>query len=206
MTGDPPLPRKGSYDRAASLISALGSAPLIAVITFLFISFLTARETEFLLFSATGVLFAGIIPILLTIYWSMLIRNIPYDIPEKGYRTWLLLMVIGSYGVGATAFFLLQAPWLLTGLMICYCTNTIVVLVVNLWWKISVHAMGIAGPMAAVIFAVGLPGLLFLGFLLPVMWSRVHLRRHTLAQVVIGAVLGFILTGIQLFLLRPALP
>ena len=163
-----------------------------------------ARGTGFLLFSATGILFAGIIPVLLTIYWSMLVRNIPYDIPDKGDRTWLLILVIISYGIGATAFFLLQAPWLLTGLMICYCTNTIIVLVINLWWKISVHAMGIAGPMAAVLFAVGLPALLLLGFLLPVMWSRVYLRRHTLCQVIAGAVLGFILTGIQLFLLRPA--
>jgi membrane-associated phospholipid phosphatase len=162
-----------------------------------------AQGTLFLLFSATGILFAGIIPVLLTIYWSMLVRNIPYDIPEKGDRTWLLLMVIGSYGLGALAFFLLQAPWLLTGLMICYCSNTIIVLVINLWWKISVHTMGIAGPMAAVIFAVGLPGLLFLGLLLPVAWSRVYLRRHTLYQVIAGAVLGFVLTGIQLFLMRP---
>jgi len=205
MNGDPPQPRTGTWKRFAMVLSALGSAPLIAGFTFLFLSHLMAHGTLFLLFSATGVLFAGILPVLLTIYWSMLVRNIPYDIPEKGDRTWLLVMVIVSYGIGSAAFILLHAPWLITALMVCYCTNTTIVLLINHWWKISVHAMGIAGPMAIMVFAVGPPGLLLFVFLVPVMWSRVYLQRHTPGQVVLGALLGCLLTAVQVFLMRPVL-
>ena len=159
---------------------------------------------SFLLLPATSILFAGIFPIVLTVFWRH-IRKIPYDIPDKDDRTFLLVVVIVSYLAGTIALLDLHAPWLVTALMICYCTNTILVLVINLRWKISIHAMGTAGPMTAVIFAGGLPGLLFAGLLLPVMWSRVHLRRHTLAQVVAGAALGFLLTGVQLFLMKPVL-
>jgi membrane-associated phospholipid phosphatase len=62
--------------------------------------------------------------------------------------------------------------------------------------------MGIAAPATALFITAGLSGVL-LALLLPlVMWSRVHLRRHTPAQVAGGALLGCILTGFQLFLIK----
>ena len=188
----------------AKWLSTLTSAPLVAIPVFLFINFLVSG-TSFILFSALSILFAGVIPILLTLFWSKIIKKIPYDIPEKGDRNLLLPAVVISYLAGTICLFILHASWLVTGLMICYCTNTFVVLIINLVWKISIHAMGTAGPMTAVIFAVGWQGLLLVFLLIPVMWSRVHLRRHTVAQVVGGAALGFLLTGVQLYLLRPVL-
>jgi len=41
-----------------------------------------------------------------------------------------------------------------------------------------------------------------LGLLLPpVIWSRVYLKKHTVAQAIMGAVLGFVLTAVALSLL-----
>jgi membrane-associated phospholipid phosphatase len=35
----------------------------------------------------------------------------------------------------------------------------------------------------------------------PVIWSRVYLKKHTAAQAITGAILGFVLTAVALSLL-----
>ncbi|MGZ7133663.1 MAG: hypothetical protein ACXVH4_02920, partial [Halobacteriota archaeon] len=69
---------------------------------------------------------------------------------------------------------------------------------INLYWKISIHTMGIAGPTTVLVFAFGYWGAL-LGLLLPpVIWSNVPLEKHTVVQPIVGAILGFVLTAIAL--------
>jgi membrane-associated phospholipid phosphatase len=77
-----------------------------------------------------------------------------------------------------------------------------VILIINVFWKISVHSMGIAAPLA-VLFYVNIVAAIILGcVLIIVMWSRVHLKKHSISQVLGGALLGFLFTGFQLFLLK----
>ena len=84
--------------------------------------------------------------------------------------------------------------------MLCYGINTIIVFVINLKWKISVHSMGLTGPTTALIFLN--PWFFILGLFGPlVMWSRVILKKHTILQVIAGSILGYILTAIQLYYL-----
>ena len=73
-------------------------------------------------------------------------------------------------------------------------------LVITLWWKISIHASSLAGM---VTFLTALYGVIVLpAFLLvaPVSWLRVVLRRHTVAQVVAGALVSVTLTSAILFI------
>lgn len=84
--------------------------------------------------------------------------------------------------------------------MFCYGTNTLIVFFINLKWKISVHAMGVAGPAIALMFFTPLG--FFLGLLTPlVMWSRISLKKHTRNQVLAGSVLGYVLTFLQIYCL-----
>lgn len=63
--------------------------------------------------------------------------------------------------------------------------------------------MGVAGPTAALIYVFGFPGIVF-GLIIPlVMWSRVELGKHTVLQVIFGALLGLILTAVQLYYITP---
>ncbi|MGZ4853210.1 MAG: hypothetical protein ACXV3D_08525 [Halobacteriota archaeon] len=53
-----------------------------------------------------------------------------------------------------------------------YSVGTLFIFFVNLRWKISAHAMGVAGPTVVLLFVFGLWGVL-LGLFLPlVIWSR----------------------------------
>lgn len=69
----------------------------------------------------------------------------------------------------------------------------IVILIINLYWKISVHAATITVvTVAANIFADYRYWYLLL--LIPVVcWSRVYRKRHTVAQVIVGALLNGII-------------
>jgi membrane-associated phospholipid phosphatase len=85
--------------------------------------------------------------------------------------------------------------------MFGYFAGTLCLFFINLYWKISIHTMGIAGPTTVLIFVFGYWGAL-LGLLLPpVIWSRVYLKKHTAAQAITGAILGFVLTAVALSLL-----
>ena len=39
----------------------------------------------------------------------------------------------------------MQASPIVIGLMFCYATNTLLVAFITHWWKVSIHATGIAG-------------------------------------------------------------
>lgn len=71
-------------------------------------------------------------------------------------------------------------------------TTLVAVMVINTWFKISIHAL--ISALAAVVVPAGLPhpGLIVgsLAAWALVSWSRVRLSRHTLSEVVWGSALG----------------
>jgi membrane-associated phospholipid phosphatase len=77
-------------------------------------------------------------------------------------------------------------------------TNTIITILITRYWKISIHAMGVGGPIAVLWlaeFQYPIPALLIL---IAVSYSRVILKAHTILQAVAGALLGLVLTYSQL--------
>ena len=65
---------------------------------------------------------------------------------------------------------------------------------------ISVHTTGLSGPVCALIILLGPVGAVF-GLIYPVLiWSRVTLKKHTMAQAITGGVFGFIMTAVEMFL------
>ena len=73
--------------------------------------------------------------------------------------------------------------------------------VITLYWKISIHAVGVIGPTMALSYAFWPWGLLFILVLPPIVWSRYVLKKHTPAQLVAGALVGFVITGTVFLLL-----
>lgn len=184
----------------AHFISAISNPPLVAIPVFLVINYTLLSEGDWLWFAGLSILFVSILPIITSTLWIKR-KKLEVDMPKREDRIYPLLMVILSYIVGVMVLYTLGAPPLTTTLMIAYLNNTIVVLLFSLYWKISIHAMGIAGPATAIIYLFGWTGLVF-SLLVPlVLWSRLYLKRHTPAQLIVGTVLGYLLTAIQIYLL-----
>jgi membrane-associated phospholipid phosphatase len=89
--------------------------------------------------------------------------------------------------------------------MLCYCGNTVIMMLISLKWKISIHASGIAGPLTALVFSLGVIAVTFLLLVVPVAWARLTLKAHTPMQVIVGALLTILITWVQLGIYSPLL-
>ena len=62
--------------------------------------------------------------------------------------------------------------------------------IVNLWWKISMHASAIAAVATIATLQSRSLGAVFWCIVVAVAWSRLHTRNHTLGQVIAGTILA----------------
>jgi membrane-associated phospholipid phosphatase len=191
-----------SKKKFAKLISTITHPPLLAIPTFIVINVFLLGLSDSIVVNIICMIFAAILPILTSL---ILIKkmNTDIDITDRRKRTLPLFFAVCSYIIGFFVLYVIDAPAITTTLMLIYSSNTLIILLINLSWKISIHAMGVAGPTAALIYLFGIPGVIF-GLIIPiVMWSRVMLRKHSISQVLAGSVLGLIITSVQLYYFVP---
>ncbi len=201
MMDSPQLNLK-SKKKFAKIISTITQPPLVSIPTFAVINFFLLGAGNSMVITIICIIFGAFLPVLTSL---ILIKkmNIDLDITDRTKRTLPLLFAVCSYIIGFIVLYIINAPSPTTALMFIYFTNTLTILFINMSWKISIHAMGVAGPTAALIYVFGFPGIVF-GLIIPlVMWSRVELGKHTVLQVIFGALLGLILTAVQLYYITP---
>lgn len=191
-----------SEKKIARLISNITQPPVVSIPTFAIINYILLGFNNSLIITMICWIFGAFIPITTSL---ILINKMhtDMDITDRTKRTLPLFFAICSYLIGFFVLLSMGAPPLTTALMFVYSSNTLIILFINLSWKISIHTMGVAGPTVALTFLFGYSGLL-LGLLIPlVMWSRVKLKKHTISQVLAGGIVGVILTYIQLYFILP---
>ena len=184
--------------KIAETISTITQPPIITIPLFLIICMVLSFEngtfslSKFLTLELISLVFTSLLPMAIILLWAKRI-NTDRDISNREDRFVPLVIGIVSYFIGVLVSLILNADNFLTLLLLCYAVNTGVVLLITFKWKISVHTTGISGPIAALI--------LLLGVIYPiVIWSRVLLKKHTLAQAICGGVQGFILTVVEMYL------
>jgi membrane-associated phospholipid phosphatase len=199
--------RDSKKRRWAVLISNVTIPPIIAVFMFSLINYSLLRGFPFFAVTFITTLFAAIVPLSVLLIWeTRTSAKFDFDIPARTDRNHPLLFASASYLLGTVVLVAVHAPLLTTIVMFGYFAGTLFLFFINLYWKISIHAMGIAGPTAVLVFVFGYWGVLLGLLLLPVIWSRVYLKKHTVAQAITGAILGFVLTAIMLSLLLRCVP
>jgi membrane-associated phospholipid phosphatase len=125
-----------------------------------------------------------------------LVGNLDLDVREERKKPFVV--GLASHIVGFALVYALNAPPLITWLMFCYITNTLLVQIITQRWKVSIHATGIGGACVAWAFQFGsVVAPLFA--LVPIVGvSRVVLHKHTVGQVIVGSLIGLCLTALQL--------
>lgn len=183
--------------KLATVISAALNAPLIAILTFipLILSQQPPNAPTLILIST---IFGAILPLSSTYY--LVRRGIIPDIYAsiRETRTEPFLWAMASYLLGVTVLLYLNAPIAVTALMACYFGNAVIMLLITLKWKISIHAVGVSGPITALVFELGTKMIPLFFILFPVAWARVELEAHNKLQVAAGAVLSSVLTWFQM--------
>jgi hypothetical protein len=98
---------------------------------------------------------------------------------------------------------LMHAPAVYSAVIGTAAAGLALMMIVNLWWKVSVHMAFVTAFTAILVFCYGLPAIGASALMLLTGWSRVRLRQHTVPQVLAGAamavsvgVVGFKLSGL----------
>ena len=129
-----------------------------------------------------------------------------FFIPERKKRARPMFVGIASYSIGFGLLRAFSAPRDLETLMLCYALNGALVALLTLRWKVSLHAVGVWGPLAALVFLFGPRALFLLPLPIAVSWARVTLRAHSTTEVLAGGGVGFGSTWLLFFLAMGTMP
>ena len=193
-------PRRFNRVFLAKAISGFGSPMILAFPTFI-ILLLATNPPSLPLLLLVAFLFGSVFP-MLVIYLMYKIGKVgDLDVTDRSQRKVPFILSILVYALGTIIMFALSAPAIVSALMFCYTMNTLVTFLISIHWKISVHAVGVAGPFTCLVYFFGWLYSPLLLLIIPIGWSRIELKAHTLAQVVAGFLLSIALTWVQLVLL-----
>lgn len=166
-------------------------------------------------------LFFAAVPFAAMMVIALKNRNVTIELRDRKYRTIPFIISIAC-NLGALWFF---SRWdseqnaVMTLLMTVYLLNNIVLMLINLRFKISLHMASIAGTASILLFMVAgirpihlvdnrwilAGGIAFL-VLVPILWwSRRRLDAHTQNELTAGALFGLIVPFIELYFLTPVL-
>jgi hypothetical protein len=191
---------RGRCVALASVVSEV-FGPAILLTVLLFEVGLVAAGWEGLLFAFVATVFVAVGPYLAVIWMSHRGKVSDRFVGNRKQRAPVLLGVLGSIGVGLCLLIVMGAPREVLVTTICAAVGLVLVMVVNLLWKLSIHsAIAMFFALAQVIL-FGTVGLL--AFVVPVVvgWARVRVQAHNINQVIAGAGVGVIVSGIYFLLL-----
>jgi membrane-associated phospholipid phosphatase len=210
MSGEPraginslSAPASDPLRKLARAISNFTAPPFLAIPTYIIVGLHDQefKGLNFWLGEFLAITFGVTLPVVTVGIMFSLNKLTDMHIPIREQRNLPYLLSILSYAIGTLLLWLLVGSGLLLGVMLCYTVNVAIVAIINLGWKISAHATGVGGPLAALTVLFGW-AMLPLFLLMPIIgWARVYLKAHTLGQVVAGSIFGYGFTLLQLLLI-----
>ncbi len=176
----------------ARIVSDLLSPPLVWAVLAFPIAFQDAPSTgQALLWALVYGVLVCLLP-LLYIAWMVrrgAITDMHMQVRRQRLRPFAVSLLCTT--VAWWTLRLLGAPPVVPQFVLFTLLQLAIVAVVTLGWQISVHAMSISGALVAVGALYGLLPAAVLFPLVPLVGAaRIKLQRHTLAQVVVGALVG----------------
>lgn len=173
----------------ANTVSQLFNPPCLSAAGFFLVAYLQATPAAWAwatFYNITAVL----LPVL---YVAQLVwggKATDLHLPHRQERLRPLLLSILFSGFAAIILWFGQAAPLFITLAIANLLQLVLIFLITLQWKISVHSAAAAG-LAVLGWVVWPETAVFLVPLIPfIAWSRVYLRRHTLSQTIAGTLLG----------------
>ncbi|MFH1383062.1 MAG: hypothetical protein ABIH70_09270 [Chloroflexota bacterium] len=133
----------------------------------------------------------GLVPVVLIVLY--LVQNDRLDtvfINTREQRTKIYLLGSVCAVAGYAVLALLKAPPMLLAAFAAGFATTIVFMLINLRWKISMHTAMVADSVTVLAFLFGWFAAIGAVLLPLTAWSRVELKRHSLAQTITSAVLS----------------
>ena len=191
-----------SLTKISSIISLALHPMMVATLTFAILIYINPDDNKNShLTYLISFLFSVVLSIITVLYLKSKNKISDLDASIREQRIQPLVLGTMYHSIGFISLRLINADPIVQGLMFCYAFNTSIVWIITKKWKISIHALGLAGPIMALwLNGFYFPLTMFIALLL-ISISRVILKAHTPIEVAAGIILGVGLTFIQLQLL-----
>ncbi len=174
--------------RIARHVSNILAPATISLPFVLLVAFYQARDqlTAFV-YACITLFFLSIGPLIYILIGVRLGKLSDLDVSRRSERAGPFLFGIISVTIGWLVLALMNGPKNLQTVLIITAVSGILMMLITLRWKISIHASSLGGAATMLIVLYGAVMLPLFVLLALVSWSRVALRRHTIAQVVAGS-------------------
>jgi membrane-associated phospholipid phosphatase len=176
------------------LAPATISLPFILLVAF----YQTQDKLSALIYACITLFFLSVGPLLYIVIGVRLGKLSDIDVSRRSQRFGPFIFGIVSVMIGWLFLTLTNGPRNLQTVMIITIFSGTIMMVITLWWKISMHASSLGGVATMLTVLYGAVMLPLFVLLVLVSWSRVVLRRHTVPQVIAGSLAGIVLSLIIL--------
>ena len=178
--------------KIARWVSRLSSPPLMAASgAFLSASEVTGRAAWFWAMFIIG--FNILIPSGYILWLKRCGKVTDFDVYLREQRFWPYIISLSCGGLTWLFMAIFHAPRLFIVISGATVGQGLVMFLINQRWKISAHAAGASGIAVLIWQLFGAASTPVLVLIPIVGWSRVRLGRHSLGQVIFGAVLGCVI-------------
>jgi membrane-associated phospholipid phosphatase len=186
---------KRPLDYLAFIISAILSPYITALVFIVIITYKYSQNLgQFLPWMSIAFVFAVIIPgfYILWLLESKAINDIHISNLKDRKRPFLITGI--SSLIGAIILDLVHAARPVVVMAYAYAANAVVISAITQFWKVSVHTALFSAVSTIALILFGLKFWWLYLLLIPLAWSRIHRKRHSILQVVGGTLLAFVLT------------
>jgi membrane-associated phospholipid phosphatase len=178
-------------ERLARLTTNLLNPFLVSLVVIVLLAFKASADTAAALKWAAISLALSVAPVFVVVVY--LVRQRRLDgvfVSHRSQRHWLYLLASALAAAGCGVLWSFEAPYLLKSAFTAGLAAVVAFMVVNLFWKISLHTAFMSASVTVLVMVYGAAAAWSFLLLLPVAWARIRLKQHSLAQVVVGAVLA----------------
>ncbi|MEV5342999.1 undecaprenyl diphosphate synthase family protein [Streptomyces sp. NPDC052676] len=196
-----PPPRRPAPERVARAVTAVFEPKCSVLVATVAVGW-HAGQWAGLAHGLLTALFTAAVPALLIAHGHRRGHWENRHLPRRQDRLRLMPALLVSVLGGLVLARLLGAPTAITALITTMLVCLALVWAITTRWKVSLHTAVAAGALSTVAICYG-PGVCAAAPLIAlVAWARVRLRAHTLAQTIVGALLGGLAGAAAFALLR----
>jgi len=185
----------------ANLTSNILNPFLVSLVIILLLSFeSTTTISDAIKWSLISIA-VSILPVFLIIVY--LVRNERLEnifINARRQRNKIYLLASICAVLGCVILLYSGAPLVLVAAFVAGLSIVLVFMGINLLWKISVHAAFVAASVTVLTILHGSIGAVTAALLPPIVWARVELEHHSVAQVTAGALLAALIVVVVFYL------
>lgn len=185
----------------ADIVSWVFFPPLVATVFFVFLTFWYSQDlSQGLKWLVTISPFLIFFPLAVFLFAYKFGWVSDFDITKRDERPILLFVMIGALIIASAILYYLRVPmqffvYAFSGLVL-----TVITAIITLYWKVSYHSAIVASVVTAINILGGLTFWPFFLLIPLVCWARVTIKKHTLWQVIGGALISIAVTTMIYYL------